>query len=127
MNTAVTLFLKEAPVTKGTAPESWCCIDCGFNTAPGFSTRAELNAAFAAQWIDQGVPQTIDHRSEVYTVRGALWARAGMEPWGGCLCVGCLEERIGRRLKPKDFDRDDPFKMLPGTERLLSRRKAGTA
>ena len=26
-----------------------------------------------------------------------------MEPYGGCLCIGCLEKRIGRKLKPKDF------------------------
>jgi hypothetical protein len=125
MNTAVARFLIEEPLsTKGMAPESWCCIDCGVNTAPGFSTKAELDATFAAQdrWMNQGVPQTIDDRSEVYTVRETVWARAGMTPWGGCLCIGCLEERIGRRLKPKDFDRDHPFNQMPGTQRLLSRR-----
>ena len=37
--------------------------------------------------------------AEVYTVRPAIWKRAGMEDWGGCLCIGCLEKRIGRRLK----------------------------
>jgi hypothetical protein len=42
--------------------------------------------------------------------------------WGeGCLCIGCLEKRIGRRLKPKDFT-DHPFNQLPGTPRLLNRR-----
>lgn len=61
--------------------------------------------------------------AEVYTVRPAIWKRAGMEDWGGCLCIGCLEKRIGRRLKPKDFLRDHPFNSMPGTERLLSRRK----
>ena len=42
----------------------------------------------------------------------------------GCLCIGCLEKRIGRRLKPKDFLRGDPFNddLLPGTPRLLKRR-----
>ena len=44
-----------------------------------------------------------------------------MEPWGGCLCVGCLEKRLGRRLKPKDFERDDPFNQLPGSARLMKR------
>jgi hypothetical protein len=32
-----------------------------------------------------------------------------MEPYGGCLCIGCLERRIGRKLKPKDFERNHPF------------------
>jgi len=45
-----------------------------------------------------------------------------MEGWGGCLCIGCLEKRIGRRLKPKDFLRDHPFNLMPGTQRLLERR-----
>jgi flavoprotein len=27
-------------------PESWCCIDCGVNTAPGCPTRAEVEQAF---------------------------------------------------------------------------------
>jgi hypothetical protein len=47
-----------------------------------------------------------------------------MEPWGGCLCIGCLEKRIGRSLTPKDFPRGDAFNKVPGTERLLSRRWA---
>ena len=36
-----------------------------------------------------------------------------MEPWGGCLYVGCLEARLGRRLKPKDFLRDDRSTSSP--------------
>jgi hypothetical protein len=69
-----------------------------------------------------GVDQTCDDKSEVYTVRDAVWKKAGMEPYGGCLCIGCLERRIGRRLKPKDFPRDHPFHGLPGTPRLRNRR-----
>ena len=46
---------------------------------------------------------------------------AGMEPYGGCLCIGCLEKRIGRVLAPRDFP-DHPFRLLPGTKRLLERR-----
>ena len=47
-----------------------------------------------------------------------------MEDFGGCLCIGCLEKRIGRKLKPKDFLRGHPFNrpQLPGTKRLLERR-----
>jgi hypothetical protein len=45
-----------------------------------------------------------------------------METMGGCLCIGCLEKRLGRRLGPKDFLRHHAFMRLPGTERLLNRR-----
>jgi hypothetical protein len=67
------------------------------------------------------VEQSLGDDAEVYTVRDAVWKRAGMPD--GCLCIGCLEKRIGRRLKPKDFPRDDTFNLMPGTERLQSRRK----
>jgi hypothetical protein len=84
--------------------------------------RVELEKAIDAN--PEGVEQSIDANSEVYTVSDAVWAQAGMEPMGGCLCIGCLEKRIGHKLKPKDFDHSSPFNRpdLPGTERLLDRR-----
>jgi hypothetical protein len=45
-----------------------------------------------------------------------------MEGMGGCLCIGCLERRIGRRLKRKDFP-DHELNWLSGTPRLRSRQK----
>src|SRR5262245_16353555 len=113
------------------APESWCCVDCGVNTAPGMQTRAQLEQALttavAAQKLglgDGGVPMEIDNWSEVYTVRDSVWKAAGMQPWGGCLCIGCLEKRLGRTLRSKDFPRRDAFNnpRIPGTERLMERR-----
>jgi len=110
----------------GLIPESWLCVDCGFNTAPGLKNRAEMEAAIAAMgilWKAGGSVQNhVDTDSEVYTVRDSVWKKAGMAEMGGCLCIGCLERRIGRRLKPKDFPRDDPFNSLPGTARLMKRR-----
>ena len=108
---------------KGHVSETHCCIDCGFNTAPGFKTRAELEVAFAALAdLEDGVEQSFTPDSELYIVRDRIWAEAEMEPWGGCLCIGCLEQRLGRHLKPKDFLRDHPFNRMPGTARLLKRR-----
>ena len=114
---------------KGLTPENWLCMDCGTNTSPGMSTRAELEAALAVDENDEGVEQSITANSEVYTVRDRVWAAAGMEPYGGCLCIGCLEKRLGRALKPKDFQRGDAFNnpALPGTPRLLKRRGACAA
>ena len=116
---------------KGEVPESWLCVDCGFNTAPDMLNRAELEQAIdvaklAGRWRDaDGIPQLYNCQSEVYHVRAAIWKQANMEPFGGCLCVGCLEKRLGRRLKPKDFKRDHPFNQTPGTARLLNRRGNG--
>ena len=118
---------------KGRTPESWDCIDCGINTAPGLPGRVEMerrhNAAGVMQKLTQADPAsmtvvtyTFDEHCEVYTVRDSVWKAAGMEPMGGCLCIGCLEGRLGRRLIPKDFPGRHPFNSLPGTERLIARR-----
>jgi hypothetical protein len=106
-------------------PESWRCIDCGVDTAPGCLGKADLERAYKRAYAVAGraggVEQTINNQSEVYTVRDSVWKRAGMEPWNGCLCVGCLERRLDRRLKPKDFQRDGPLNLLPGSARLMKR------
>ena len=47
--------------------ESWLCVDCGFNTAPGFLSRVERQKAFKAN--GRRIQETIDSNSEVYTVR----------------------------------------------------------
>ena len=117
---------------RGKVPESWLCVDCGINTAPGLLNRAEMEKALRTATAigklagndDPGVKQHITHQSEIYTVRDTVWETAGMEPMGGCLCVGCLESRLGRRLEPKDFRRSHPFNSgrMPATPRLRERR-----
>ena len=57
------------------------CRDCGTET---FSD-------------EPGVP------TEWYDVHDQVWAAAGMAPYGGCLCIGCLEARLGRELHRGDF------------------------
>jgi hypothetical protein len=110
---------------RGRAPESWCCIDCGYDTAPGHPTRAELENAMTASVLSTSknlATLQFSERTEVYHVREKVWQRAGMGPWSGCLCIGCLEKRIKRRLTPDDFPPKHPFNRLPGTPRLKDRR-----
>jgi hypothetical protein len=66
---------------------------------------------------------SFNEHCEIYMVRDSVWKAAGLEPMGGCICIGCLEKRIGRQLRPKDFTRH-VFNSMPGTERLLQRRGA---
>lgn len=79
------------------------CVDCGINT------------------IEIG---------EYYMVSDACWRRAGMKPHGGFLCIGCLEERLGERLKSINF-KDCPLNwrnilINPDVSmRLLSRILSG--
>src|SRR5262249_10299080 len=88
--------------------------DCGVNTAPGmpdgWTMRAELETEGKSKFH-------YGSKSEVYIVRNPIWKEAGMAPWGGCLCIGCLEKRLGRELSPRDF-----ANKYPGTPRLLSRQ-----
>lgn len=84
---------------KGYMSEHHACVDCGVNTHPGAPPR-EL-AEFLMH-RDGSVPMKLTQQSEVYCVRG-------LAPYGGCLCVGCLEQRIGRKLKRRDFEPDHPF------------------
>ena len=115
---------------RGTTPESWCCVDCGINTAPGYPTRIELERRYKTSVTMKKlsgqsstlVEFTFNEHCEIYMVRDSVWKTAGMEPMDGCLCVGCLEQRLGRRLTPKDFPRRHAFNDMPGTERLIERR-----
>ena len=115
---------------RGTTPESWCCIDCGINTAPGFPSRVEMERRYRT-WTAMNklsgedrpiVEFTFNEHCEIYMVRDFVWKAAAIEPMGGCLCIGCLEKRLGRRLTPKDFSRRHPFNSFPATERLIERR-----
>ncbi len=106
----------------GLVPESWACIDCGINTHPGSLSRERMEQAYAlarATHSDEVATITFGKNTEVYMVKDAIWKAAGMD---GCLCIGCLEKRLGRLLRPKDFSRNHSFNSMPGTERLRARR-----
>ena len=100
------------------------CLDCGVNAAPGMSSGASLRRQAERGEVAEAYLTPDD---EVYVVRNSVWAKAGMTPFGGCLCIGCLEKRLGRRLGPEDFDRTSPFEntilCTCGSPRLLYRRR----
>jgi hypothetical protein len=88
---------------RGKTSESWCCPDCG---------------VAIANLAGKDIPV---YRPEAYMVRNTVWKAAGMEQMGGCLCVGCLEKRLGRCLRPKDFTRR-PINTMTGADRPIERR-----
>ena len=115
----------EADIIASGIPKTWACVDCGINIAPGCMNASQVAAAFRAKVLNPGgASLTVSEASEVYIVKSAVWTAAG-EP-GGCLCVACLEKRIGRLLTPKDFPRKNALNWLPCTARLLARRDAAT-
>lgn len=73
----------------------------------------------------------VDTHNEYYMVRHHLWKYAG--DINGMLCIGCLEDRLGRTLTFKDFlecplndiNREEGqfFSSHRCSERLLDRYK----
>jgi hypothetical protein len=100
--------------------DSWLCVDCGVDTTPGIPNGATIRAQVT---LTGGSNPVLAADGELYHVHDKVWAKAGMEPWGGCLRVGCLERRLGRKLKPEDFPRRHAFNRpdLPRSERLEDR------
>jgi hypothetical protein len=58
-----------------------------------------------------------------YCVEDAVWRASGLPPNGGCLCLSCLEQRLGRLLRYKDFKVTHPggLAFWDGKERMLPR------
>jgi hypothetical protein len=65
--------------------------------------------------------------NEYYMVRPEVWWRAGMAREGGMLCISCLENRLGRKLRRTDFS-ECPLNdsEYPRSERLKNRLAAGS-
>jgi hypothetical protein len=59
---------------KGKVPESWLCVDCRINTAPGMLGRAALEWALevAEAKGEKGVEHLFTAQSEVYTAQRGL-------------------------------------------------------
>ena len=70
--------------------------------------------------MDCGIDTSLSH--EYYMVRNRVWLQAN--PQGdGMLCIGCLEESLGRQLTFKDFT-NAPLNRPGGwtqSERLINR------
>ena len=109
----------------GLIPESWNCIDCDLDTAPGCFNRQQMEQRIEKigeeAWERGGIQFKNKSQSEIYIVHDRVWKDAGNVK--GCLCIGCLEKRLGRKLRPKDFQRKHPFNDFPSTPRLLDRKK----
>lgn len=101
-------------------PLSWNCADCNFDTAPGCPTAVTLIGS-GIQHADDLV-LVFSEDAEMYQLRQAVWVAAVSDDLRIVLCIGCVETRLGRNLRPKDFDRKSPFRLVPGTARLNSRR-----
>jgi len=55
-------------------------------------------------------------------VEDTVWAAGGLEPDGGLLCIGCLERRLGRRVKRDDFKSTPSLEFWPTADDRRSLR-----
>ena len=65
-------------------------------------------------------------RNEYYTLRRQLWRRVCR--FNDMLCIGCIEDRLGRKLVRADFNLEETFASathLPLSRRLKQRLSVG--
>jgi hypothetical protein len=117
--------LRDPDDLTGLIPDSYVCIDCGMDTWPGHKTRAEVEQSIRADRVAgkkwRGTTMTFTNETEVYYVHPHVWKASGVDFWSGCLCIGCLENRIGRRLLIAEHASGFNNPNLPGTKRRLER------
>lgn len=82
---------------------------------PQRNTRTDGNVIYVRAWRSDGQCTDCDMETtppewssapwEWYDVHDRVWAAAGMATGtpAGFLCIGCLEDRLGRRLTAADF------------------------
>jgi len=61
---------------------------------------------------------------EYYMVKPEIWSESGMKYHDGMLCIGCLENRLHRKLIRDDFDLTLPINTISWnktSERLKDR------
>jgi hypothetical protein len=120
-------LLDERVILSSGVTESWACVDCGVDTAPGCSAEAEVMKALHRPGRRTKVVgrMRFTRKSQLRSVRNTVWKRTGPGRLGRMLVRRCLEKRIGRKLKPKDFLKEHPLNdpRLPCTERLRKRRQ----
>ncbi len=83
---ALAAVIEGAEAEEETRNAPTLCVDCGVNVLP----------------TDQ------PDRAEWYIVNRDVWEASGIATDGGCLCLACLEKRIGRPLTGHDFPVDIP-------------------
>lgn len=85
------------------------CVDCGIDTA---SCSGKRGFRHRGRW-------------EHYMIHDDVWAAAGMGTASGAgfLCVGCLEQRLGRQLQPFDFTTTPINELSPWDTLRMEARK----
>jgi hypothetical protein len=90
---------------------SCTCFDCGVETIPAAGEQ-EYYSVWDEIWAAAWLPSSAAQQLILFDVgEPAVVAHPGATPRGTFLCIGCLEQRIGRRLTRADFS-DAPINAL---------------
>jgi hypothetical protein len=79
---------------------------------------ASMNLGWRAHWRCRDCSACTYALNEYYMVTDHVWFEQARMPYRGMLCIGCLERRIGRRLRPRDFS-DYPINSTFGQRRSM--------
>ena len=85
---------------KGWIPSAWCCIDCGFNTAPCLSTRAETKRPLQLARRMSNKPTTTRPRSMLF---GRGYGKGGVENTADVCASGVLRSAFTAGRSRKTF------------------------
>lgn len=77
---------------------------------------------FAMAWYCLDCRQNTNTMNEYYMVYDEVWLQA-VPDGDGMMCIGCLENRLKRKLAPEDFTNCglNQMKVITGSDRLRSR------
>jgi hypothetical protein len=99
----------EKPDLRGKVPESWACIDCGINTAPGPLTPGRTKQIDPQIYFAQVIPAFNGFNAAQVTPAGWLVERWKVQP--GQMCHKASTRNRSRQdlmPQPDDYDPDDP-------------------
>lgn len=95
-------------------PGNLDCIHCLIKKHPGIPSEHRLEIAWIHYIQQENKPYNIDKGckdcrgiDQPYMVLNSVWKAAKMKK--GFLCLACLEKRLNRRLKLRDFMQNAPI------------------
>jgi hypothetical protein len=92
---------------EGLIPESWLCVDCGVNTAPGCLNRIEMEKAIEALGRDGKRGEAFEFQSTI-SRRSTLFAplcgrQREWSQWAGAFALVVLKSVLGVSCDPRIF------------------------
>lgn len=96
---------------------------CTIRLTRGLKWGISMSTRSRRKWLCMDCKQDTGRMGEHYMLVDATWQLAHNSN-KGMLCVGCIEKRLGRKLRHQDFNDSHVNRISPGgskSQRLLQR------